>query len=76
MNEGNPNPPVTTLNNDYASSIAQFVRTSYNLSDPADRDIYSAMRGWMWLSCGMALGWLQTTENSRSIFNRMIPLQK
>uniref|UniRef100_A0AC35FN31 Serine carboxypeptidase S28 n=1 Tax=Panagrolaimus sp. PS1159 TaxID=55785 RepID=A0AC35FN31_9BILA len=36
---------------------------------------YSAMRGWMWLSCGMALGWLQTTENSRSIFNRMIPLE-
>uniref|UniRef100_A0AC34GX93 C-type lectin domain-containing protein n=1 Tax=Panagrolaimus sp. ES5 TaxID=591445 RepID=A0AC34GX93_9BILA len=75
MNEGSPSPPITILNNDYNASIAPFVRTSYNLSDPYDRDEYSAMRGWMWLSCGMALGWLQTTENSRSIFNRMIPLQ-
>jgi hypothetical protein len=73
-NEGNPTPNNITDNN-YNDGVAPFARTTFNLSNPADRDSYSAMRGWMWLSCGMALGWLQTTENSRSIFNRMIPLE-
>uniref|UniRef100_A0A914P481 Uncharacterized protein n=1 Tax=Panagrolaimus davidi TaxID=227884 RepID=A0A914P481_9BILA len=73
-NEGNPTPNNITDNN-YNDGVAPFARTTFNLSNPDDRDNYSAMRGWMWLSCGMALGWLQTTENSRSIFNRMIPLE-
>uniref|UniRef100_A0AC34FIU1 Serine carboxypeptidase S28 family protein n=1 Tax=Panagrolaimus sp. ES5 TaxID=591445 RepID=A0AC34FIU1_9BILA len=74
INEGNNGPQMNYLNNNYNDSIAPFARTSFNLSDSTDRDDYSALRGWMWLSCGMALGWLQTTENAHSIFNKMIPL--
>ena len=74
-NEGNIYDNITSLNNDYASSIAPFVKTTVNLTDPAERDGYSALRGWMWLSCGMALGWLQTTDNTRSMFGHLIPLE-
>jgi hypothetical protein len=73
-NEGNTETQINFLNNNYNDSIAPIAKNTYNISDPADRDSNSALRGWMWLSCGMALGWLQTTDNSRSIFNRMIPL--
>jgi hypothetical protein len=73
-NEGNSGTQINNLNNNYTDSIASIAKTTFNLNDTGDRDGNSALRGWMWLSCGMALGWLQTTDNSRSIFNRMIPL--
>ena len=65
----------TTLDNNYTSSIIDISKNLYNISDDDDRDGNSAARGWMWLSCGMALGWLQTTDNSNSMFNRMVPLE-
>ncbi|KAE9546369.1 hypothetical protein FO519_010419, partial [Halicephalobus sp. NKZ332] len=60
--------------NNYAEMIAPYQRTSFNVSDEVDQEI-AAGRGWMWLCCGMALGWLQTTDNANSIFNRLIPLE-
>uniref|UniRef100_A0AC34G949 Uncharacterized protein n=1 Tax=Panagrolaimus sp. ES5 TaxID=591445 RepID=A0AC34G949_9BILA len=60
INEGNNGAQINILDNDYDASIATIARTSFNLSDPNDRDGLAASRGWMWLSCGMALGWLQT----------------
>jgi hypothetical protein len=74
FNEGNSDTPMNYLNNNYNESIAPIAKTTFNLNNTDDRNGNAAGRGWMWLSCGMALGWLQTTDNSRSIFNRMIPL--
>ena len=62
-----------STDNDYNAMISLYQRTSFNVSDPDDLDI-AAAKGWMWLCCGMALGWLQTTDNANGIFNRMIPL--
>uniref|UniRef100_A0A7E4ZS57 Serine protease K12H4.7 n=1 Tax=Panagrellus redivivus TaxID=6233 RepID=A0A7E4ZS57_PANRE len=67
---GNPN---RTLGNNYADSLGGLTRTTYNVNVDDDRDI-SAGRGWMWLSCGMALGWLQTTEGGEGMFGRALPL--
>ena len=62
------------VKNNYTELIAPYQRASFNVTNSNDRDI-AAMRGWMWLCCGMALGWLQTTDNADSIFNRLIPLE-
>uniref|UniRef100_A0A914XZ23 Uncharacterized protein n=1 Tax=Panagrolaimus superbus TaxID=310955 RepID=A0A914XZ23_9BILA len=74
-NEGNNGIPINILDNNYDNSMAQLNRTSFNLSNPIDRDGTAASRGWMWLSCGMALGWLQSTDSSKNIFNRAVPLE-
>jgi pimeloyl-ACP methyl ester carboxylesterase len=62
------------VDNNYRSDISFIAKANYNISDDTDRDDNAAGRGWMWLCCN-AFGWLQTTDNSRSIFNRMIPLE-
>ena len=62
-----------STDNEYNSMMAPYQRTSFDVNNPIDQEI-AAARGWMWLCCGMALGWLQTTDNANSIFNRMIPL--
>uniref|UniRef100_A0A914YRU8 Uncharacterized protein n=1 Tax=Panagrolaimus superbus TaxID=310955 RepID=A0A914YRU8_9BILA len=65
----------TFLDNDYTTDMSYISQTTFNLSDPFQRDDSSAERGWMWLCCGMALGWLQSTDSSKNIFNRAVPLE-
>uniref|UniRef100_A0A914P3L6 Uncharacterized protein n=1 Tax=Panagrolaimus davidi TaxID=227884 RepID=A0A914P3L6_9BILA len=64
----------TYLFNDYNTEISYINRRYYNTSDPLDQEVLSAGRGWMWLCCGMALGWLQSTDNSHKMFSNMLPL--
>uniref|UniRef100_A0AC35FYX5 Uncharacterized protein n=1 Tax=Panagrolaimus sp. PS1159 TaxID=55785 RepID=A0AC35FYX5_9BILA len=61
------------LDNDYYGDVAQFNQSYYDYSNDTAAD-NAAGRGWMWLCCGMALGWLQTTDNSNGMFNRAINL--
>ena len=66
---------INQLDNNYTADMEPVSKPFYNLTDPDDRDGNSAARGWMWLCCGMALGWLQTTDNSRGMFGRAVPLE-
>uniref|UniRef100_A0AC34GAF0 Uncharacterized protein n=1 Tax=Panagrolaimus sp. ES5 TaxID=591445 RepID=A0AC34GAF0_9BILA len=50
----------TFFDNDYNFDMSYVSKTTFNLSNPIYRDEIAADRGWMWLCCGMALGWLQT----------------
>jgi hypothetical protein len=68
----NPNPGPQFLDNDYYGDISYFNKSYYDYNNYYEQDI-AASRGWMWLCCGMALGWLQTTENN-GMFNHAIPL--
>uniref|UniRef100_A0A7E4V1F8 Serine protease K12H4.7 n=1 Tax=Panagrellus redivivus TaxID=6233 RepID=A0A7E4V1F8_PANRE len=65
--------PDRILENNYTDSLSYLTRTTYNVNNDYDRDV-SAGRGWMWLSCGMALGWLQTTEGGEGMFGTAVPL--
>jgi hypothetical protein len=69
----NPNPGPQNLDNNYYGDVAQFNQSYYDYSNDTAAD-NAAGRGWMWLCCGMALGWLQTTDNSNGMFNRAINL--
>ncbi|KAE9546527.1 hypothetical protein FO519_010261, partial [Halicephalobus sp. NKZ332] len=47
-------------NNSYIKMMEGFQQTTFNLS--VGNDLHNAAaRGWMWLCCGVALGWLETT---------------
>ncbi|KAE9547277.1 hypothetical protein FO519_009510, partial [Halicephalobus sp. NKZ332] len=62
-----------TTENSYTEMIGEVNNSFYNLNNGVDH-ADAAARGWIWLCCGVALGWLQTTDNGNSIFNRIIPL--
>uniref|UniRef100_A0AC34GC26 Chitinase n=1 Tax=Panagrolaimus sp. ES5 TaxID=591445 RepID=A0AC34GC26_9BILA len=61
------------LDNDYYGDMVSVSKSWYDYTNAFDSDA-AAERGWMWLCCGMALGWLQTTDNANGMFNRAIPL--
>jgi hypothetical protein len=69
----NPNPGPQNLDNNYYGDVSLFNQSYYDYSNADAADI-AAGRGWMWLCCGMALGWLQSTDNSNGMFNRAINL--
>ncbi|KAE9549575.1 hypothetical protein FO519_007217 [Halicephalobus sp. NKZ332] len=62
-----------STNNSYSKMMEGFQQTAFDVTVNDDRN-NAAARGWMWLCCGVALGWLETTDNGNSIFNRIVPL--
>uniref|UniRef100_A0A914R4W4 Peptidase S1 domain-containing protein n=1 Tax=Panagrolaimus davidi TaxID=227884 RepID=A0A914R4W4_9BILA len=72
-NPTNSNPGPQSLDNNYYGDVSLFNQSYYDYTNANAADI-AAGRGWMWLCCGMALGWLQSTDNSNGMFNRAINL--
>ena len=62
----------TTIN-DYAGMVAGFSQTTFDPNNDTDSN-NAAARGWMWICCGMAMGWHETTDNANSIFGSSVPL--
>ena len=50
-----------------------FKQTTFNLSNDEDND-NAAARGWVWICCGMAMGWFETTDNGNGMFSNSVPL--
>uniref|UniRef100_A0A0N4ZGJ9 Serine protease K12H4.7 n=1 Tax=Parastrongyloides trichosuri TaxID=131310 RepID=A0A0N4ZGJ9_PARTI len=65
-------PENSPLQNSYWDSLTELKQTTYTYGTNDNSDAMAA-RGWMWLCCN-EMGWLQTTDQGRNIFQQLIPL--
>ncbi|CAJ0583214.1 unnamed protein product, partial [Mesorhabditis spiculigera] len=57
--------------NSYSDMMSALSNTTFDDEDPFQDN--AANRGWMWLSCN-ELGFLQTTDQGRNVFQQTVPL--